>query len=80
MLDTGVRFEHPDLLRFAQAGKVLDGFDFVSQTPFANDGNGRDADASDPGDYSSPTEGDAAWAFTTCEFKTVRGTAPAFPA
>ena len=45
VLDTGVRFEHPDLLRVAQAGKLLDGFDFVSQTPFANDGNGRDADA-----------------------------------
>ena len=51
VLDTGVRFEHPDLLRMAQAGKLLDGFDFVSQTPFANDGDGRDADASDPGDF-----------------------------
>src|SRR5678815_6165214 len=35
VLDTGVRFEHPDLLRMAQAGKLLDGFDFVSQTPLS---------------------------------------------
>ena len=51
VLDTGVRFDHPDLLRLVQGGKLLDGFDFVSPTPFANDGNGRDADASDPGDF-----------------------------
>ncbi len=56
VLDTGVRFEHPDLLRLAQAGKLLDGFDFVSQTPFANDGDGRDADASDPGDWVTAAE------------------------
>lgn len=56
VVDTGVRFEHPDLLRVSQAGKLLDGFDFVSQTPFANDGNGRDADASDPGDWVSAAD------------------------
>ena len=66
VLDTGVRFEHPDLLRLAQAGKLLDGFDFVSQTPFANDGNGRDADASDPGDWVTLAETQQA-PFTTCE-------------
>ena len=56
VLDTGVRFEHPDLLRLSQAGKLLDGFDFVSQTPFANDGDGRDADAADPGDFVSAAD------------------------
>jgi serine protease len=56
VIDTGVRFDHPDLLRLTQAGKLLDGFDFVSQTPFANDGNGRDADASDPGDWVSAAD------------------------
>ena len=49
VIDTGVRFEHPAL-----AGRLLAGYDFVSgNSPFknANDGNGRDADASDPGDW-----------------------------
>jgi serine protease len=56
VLDTGVRFNHPDLGRAEQAGKLLAGYDFIageSATSFlvANDGNGRDADASDPGDW-----------------------------
>ncbi len=66
VLDTGVRFEHPDLLRLDQGGKLLAGFDFVSQAPFANDGNGRDADASDPGDWVTLAETQQA-PFTTCE-------------
>jgi serine protease len=56
VLDTGVRFEHPDLLRVSQGGKLLDGFDFIANTPFANDGDGRDADASDPGDFVTAAE------------------------
>lgn len=51
VLDTGVRAEHPDL-----AGKVLAGYDMVSDTGISNDGNGRDADASDPGDWVSASE------------------------
>ncbi len=66
VIDTGVRFEHPDLLRVSQGGKLLDGFDFVSQTPFANDGDTRDADASDPGDWVTSAETQQA-PFTTCE-------------
>jgi serine protease len=66
VLDTGVRFEHPDLLRVSQAGKVLDGFDFVSQVPYANDGDGRDSDASDPGDFVTAAEKMQA-AFSTCD-------------
>lgn len=46
VLDSGVRSEHPDL-----TGRLLPGYDFVSDTTVANDGNGRDADASDPGDW-----------------------------
>jgi len=46
VLDTGVRFEHPDLL-----GKLHAGYDFVSDSSGSNDGSGRDPDASDPGDF-----------------------------
>ena len=51
VLDTGVRFDHPDLGRTSAAGKVLPGYDFVTNTAVANDGDGRDADPSDPGDW-----------------------------
>jgi serine protease len=51
VLDTGVRFEHPDLRRAEQGGRLLPGYDFVSDSIVANDGSGRDADPSDPGDW-----------------------------
>ncbi|MBS0447804.1 MAG: S8 family serine peptidase [Proteobacteria bacterium] len=67
MLDTGVRFDHPDLLTVAAGGKLLPGYDFVGPDLamdgsslgtylIANDGNGFDSDASDPGDWITPTE------------------------
>ena len=61
VLDTGVRFDHPDLGHAEQAGKLLAGYDFIageSATSFlvANDGNGRDADPSDPGDWVSSAD------------------------
>jgi len=46
VIDTGYR-PHADLL----GNLSLPGFDFVSNTFTANDGGGRDADASDPGDW-----------------------------
>lgn len=44
VLDTGIR-PHSDLV-----ANLLPGYDFVSDTFMGNDGNGRDADPSDPGD------------------------------
>ncbi len=51
VVDTGVRFDHPDLGRVASAGRLLDGYDFITDLATANDGDGPDADASDPGDW-----------------------------
>ena len=69
-VDTGIRFDHPDLLRAGFdmlragfGGRLLPGYDFVSQDLdasnssalgtflIANDGDGWDPDPSDPGDW-----------------------------
>ena len=69
-VDTGVRFDHPDLLRagLGNGGRLLPGYDFVggdenpsNGTPLgtyliANDGDGWDPDPSDPGDWISSTD------------------------
>jgi len=44
VIDTGYR-PHADLV-----ANILPGYDFISDTTISNDGNGRDSDASDPGD------------------------------
>ena len=51
VLDTGVRPETPDL-----ANRLLAGYNMVSEIASANDGDGRDADASDPGDWVTSAE------------------------
>lgn len=69
VLDTGVRFEHPDLGRVAAGGKLLPGYDFVGNATVANDGQSAgitrtgstavldwDNDPSDPGDWVSLEE------------------------
>lgn len=45
VLDTGIA-DHSDLI-----ANVLPGYDFISDPAMANDGDGRDADAHDPGDW-----------------------------
>jgi serine protease len=50
VLDTGVR-PHADL-----AANLLPGYDFISDAFVGNDGNARDSDASDPGDWINPGE------------------------
>jgi serine protease len=46
VIDTGYR-PHADL-----AANILPGYDFILDTTIANDGSARDADPSDPGDWS----------------------------
>jgi len=67
-IDTGVRFDHPDLLRAGFGGRLLPGYDFVDQDYdptsgaalgtflMANDGDGWDPDPSDPGDWISSSD------------------------
>lgn len=56
VVDTGVRFDHPDLLEVAVGGSLLPGYDMVTDTAVANDGDGRDTDASDPGTWVTQEE------------------------
>jgi len=53
VLDTGYT-DHPEL-----AARVRPGYDFVSEIEYANDGDGRDADPHDPGDWVSQTDRNA---------------------
>ncbi len=48
VVDTGVLFNHPDL-----KDRLIAGYDFVSNTAMGNDGNTRDNNASDPGNWVS---------------------------
>jgi serine protease len=68
VLDTGVLYDHPDLGRADLGGKLLPGFDFVNGTAQANDGDGRDSDPSDPGDWVNSSDRSNS-AFTNCELK-----------
>jgi serine protease len=67
-VDSGIRFDHPDLLRAGFGGRLLPGYDFVAQDLnrttgaelgtylIANDGDGWDPDPSDPGDWINSTD------------------------
>ncbi|WP_088280424.1 S8 family peptidase [Ideonella sp. A 288] len=50
VIDTGIR-PHADLV-----GQTVAGYDMIIDTAVSNDGNGRDADPSDPGDWTTAGE------------------------
>ena len=54
-LDTGVRFDHPDL-RNASANRLLPGYNMISNAAAANNSTGRSPDASDLGDWVSASD------------------------
>lgn len=60
VIDSGIT-QHPDL-----AGKILPGYDFISDGRIAGDGDGRDNDPSDEGDWTlagqcGPRARDSSW-------------------
>ena len=60
VVDTGYR-PHADL-----AARVLPGYDFVSDPMVANDGDGRDADPRDPGDWIDDADKAGAFGDSSC--------------
>lgn len=50
VIDTGIT-NHADL-----SGRAVPGYDFIADVPTANDGDGRDSDPSDPGDWITLAE------------------------
>jgi len=57
VIDTGIT-THSDL-----SGRVLPGYDFIVDTLVANDGGGRDSNASDPGDWITSAESSSGYFF-----------------
>ncbi len=51
VIDSGVLPSHPEL-----SGRLLPGYDFISDPIRANDGGGRDADPTDPGNWVTAAE------------------------
>jgi serine protease len=52
VLDTGLHYDHPDL----DPNRLLPGYDMLSDLFQANDGDGRDSDPIDPGDWVTAQE------------------------
>jgi len=68
-VDSGVRFDHEDL-----APRLVAGYDFITDDLNANDGqSGRDANASDPGDYVSAADRNNAALTALCGTLSVQG-------
>lgn len=62
VVDTGIT-NHSEF-----SGRVLQGYDFISYALDGNDGNGRDSDASDPGDWVTYAESQSDW-FYGCQIE-----------
>lgn len=65
VIDTGIT-AHPDLTGSSTAivgGNVIAGYDFISDSASAGDGDGRDANPSDDGDFcaSDPNASESSW-------------------
>ncbi|MFJ9583636.1 S8 family peptidase [Streptomyces acidicola] len=59
VIDTGY-VAHSDL-----AANVVGGYDFIADTAVAGDGNGRDSNPADPGDWTNANECGSGWGATT---------------
>jgi len=66
VIDTGVLYGHPDLKRANTGGRLLPGYDFITNPAIANDGNGRDSDPTDAGDWVTSAESNASGTFNNC--------------
>ncbi len=58
VIDTGILPNHPDIVG---SPNLLPGFDMISDTFMANDGDGRDPDPTDPGDAITTGECGGGW-------------------
>ncbi|HVO67200.1 MAG TPA: S8 family serine peptidase [Syntrophales bacterium] len=60
VIDTGILPNHADI-----SGRLVQGYDFIHDSLIANDGDGRDGDPSDPGDWITAAESAAGY-FAGC--------------
>jgi serine protease len=65
VIDTGILYSHPDLKRANLGGRVLPGYDFITNVSIANDGSARDSDPTDAGDFVSSADA-ATTTFSGC--------------
>jgi serine protease len=68
VVDTGIR-PHIDM-----TGRILPGYDMVTSLTVSNDGDGRDPDASDPGDWITADERTGDWSDCTIRNSSWHGT------
>lgn len=61
VIDSGILKNHPEF-----TGRLLPGYDFITDATRANDGGGRDADPADPGNWVTQAEVNSGGAFTGC--------------